>query len=54
MTGWFEGATFAMATFRPRLIEAETAGARMDALCAFIQFWLGPRPARVSESRYKT
>jgi hypothetical protein len=32
-----------MGSFRPRLIEAETASARMDALCEFLEFWLGPR-----------
>jgi hypothetical protein len=32
-----------MGPFRPRLLEAETAKARMDALCEFLQFWLGPR-----------
>jgi hypothetical protein len=35
-----------MSTFRPRLLEAGTASARMDALCEFIEFWLSPvRPS---------
>ncbi len=50
MTGPFQGATFAMATFRPRLLEAETAGSRMDALFAFIEFWIGPRQPGYGES----
>ncbi|HEX4609513.1 MAG TPA: hypothetical protein VH092_15045, partial [Urbifossiella sp.] len=29
--------------FRPRLMEAAMAADRMDALCEFIEFWLGPR-----------
>ncbi|MFO0891085.1 MAG: hypothetical protein U0790_18315 [Isosphaeraceae bacterium] len=29
--------------FRPRLLEARTASGRADALCEFIEFWLGPR-----------
>ncbi|HWE39290.1 MAG TPA: hypothetical protein VG406_22260 [Isosphaeraceae bacterium] len=32
-----------MGSFRPRLLEATTAGDRMDALCEFLEFWLGPR-----------
>lgn len=32
-----------MADFVPRLIGAPTAAERMDALCEFIEFWLGPR-----------
>jgi hypothetical protein len=39
-----------MDTFRPRLLEAETAGSRMDALCAFIESWLGPRQPSYGES----
>jgi len=31
-----------MDAFRPRLMEAETARARMDALCEFLEFWLRP------------
>lgn len=32
-----------MSKFRPSLLEAETAAARIDALCEYIEFWLGPR-----------
>ena len=39
-----------MGTFRPRLLEAPTAGPRMDALCDFIEFWLGPRQPSCGES----
>src|SRR5918998_5674690 len=39
-----------MGTFRPRLLEAGTASARMDALCVFIEFWLGPRRSSYGES----
>jgi hypothetical protein len=39
-----------MSEFHPRLLEAETPAARMDALCAFIQFWLGPRRESYGES----
>lgn len=39
-----------MGTFRPRLLEAETAGPRMDALCAFVEFWVGPRQPSYGES----
>lgn len=39
-----------MGTFRPRLIEAVTASARMDALCEFIEFWLGPRHPSFGET----
>ena len=31
-----------MSSFRTRIMEAETAAERMDALCEFIEFWLGP------------
>jgi hypothetical protein len=50
ITGHFKGARFEMGTFRPRLLEAETTGSRMDALCAFIEFWLGPRQPSYGES----
>jgi hypothetical protein len=30
-----------MADFRPRMEEAINASARMDAVCEFIEFWLG-------------
>ncbi len=39
-----------MSTFHPRLLEAVTASARMDALCDFIEFWLGPRRPPFGES----
>src|SRR5438552_19191174 len=39
-----------MDAFRPKLLGAATAGARMDALCEFIEFWLGPRQASYGES----
>lgn len=35
-----------MSPFRPRLLDAVTASARMDALCEFLEFWL--RPCRTS------
>jgi hypothetical protein len=50
VTSRFQGARPEMGTFRPRLLEAETAGPRMDALCAFIPFWLGPRQSSYGES----
>lgn len=39
-----------MEAFRPRLLEASSASARMDALCEFIEFWLGPRSVEYGES----
>lgn len=39
-----------MATFHPRLMEATTPAARMDALCEFIAFWLGERQPDYGES----
>ena len=39
-----------MATFHPRLLEAATPGARIHALCEFIEFWLGPRRPSYGES----
>ena len=39
-----------MGTYRPKLMEAVTASDRMDALCAFIAFWLGPRQPSYGES----
>ncbi|QDV35567.1 hypothetical protein [Tautonia plasticadhaerens] len=39
-----------MDSFRPRLQEARSAGARMDALCEFSEFWLGPRRSDYGES----
>jgi hypothetical protein len=39
-----------MSTFRPRLLEAVTAGDRMGALCEFIEFWLGPRRPSFGEA----
>lgn len=38
-----------MVDFRPRIEEATEPGARMDALCEFIEFWLGPRQASCGE-----
>lgn len=38
-----------MNSFRPQLIEAESPVARMDALCEFIEFWLGPRKEEYGE-----
>ncbi len=38
-----------MGTFHPRIEEAINASARMDALCEFIEFWLGPRQASFGE-----
>jgi len=40
-----------MNTFRPRLMDATTASERMDALCEFIEFWLGPQQPSYGESR---
>ena len=46
-----------MSTYRPKLMEARDAVSRMDALCEFIEFWLGPRqqsygePARALRAR---
>jgi hypothetical protein len=39
-----------MVTFHPRLLEAANSGMRMDALCDFIEFWLGPRTPSYGES----
>ena len=39
-----------MAAFSPNLLEAATPDARMDALCQFIEFWLGPRRPDYGES----
>ncbi len=39
-----------MDEFRPKLLEAETAAARVDALCEFIEFLLGPRQPTFGES----
>ncbi len=39
-----------MGTYRPKLMEAVTASDRMNALCTFIEFWLGPRQASYGES----
>lgn len=39
-----------MTTFKPRLLEAQTATTRLDALCEFIEFWLGPRQPSFGES----
>lgn len=39
-----------MDAFRPKLLEASTASARMDALCDFIEFWIGPRQPTFGES----
>jgi hypothetical protein len=39
-----------MGMYRPELMEAVTASVRMDALCAFIEFWLGPRQPSYGES----
>ncbi len=39
-----------MGTFRPRLLEAVTASARMDAICEFIEFWLGARQPSFGET----
>jgi hypothetical protein len=41
-----------MGNFRPRLLKAETARARMDALCEFIEFWLGPPCSSPGESEW--
>ncbi len=35
--------------FRPKLMAAATPSARMDALCDFMEFWLGPRLPAYSE-----
>jgi hypothetical protein len=40
-----------MDDFRPRMMEAEAPGARMDGLCAFIEFWLGPRQPNAMKRR---
>lgn len=39
-----------MASVRPRLMDAVDPIARMDALCEFIAFWLGPRQPSFGES----
>jgi hypothetical protein len=39
-----------MADFHPRLLEATTPAARMDALCEFIAFWLGERQPAYGET----
>ncbi|MFN3153353.1 hypothetical protein [Bremerella sp.] len=41
-----------MPDFQPRLADATTARERMDALCEFIEFWLGTRQEEYSESMY--
>ena len=38
-----------MSGFRPRIEDATDANVRMDALCEFIEFWLGPRQASYGE-----
>jgi hypothetical protein len=38
-----------MADFRPQLLEATNASARMDALCKFVEHWLGPRRSAYGE-----
>src|SRR4051794_39634246 len=48
-TGVLGEAAIEMTSFRPRLLEAGTAGARMDALCEFMEFWLGPRRSSFGE-----
>lgn len=42
-----------MPTPRFHLMEAENAGIRMDALCRFIEFWLGPRKPEYGEPHDK-
>ena len=32
-----------MSVDRPRLLNAKIPNERMEALCEFIEFWLGPR-----------
>jgi hypothetical protein len=39
-----------VAAFHPKLLEAESANVRMDALCEFIEFWMGPRQSAFGES----
>ena len=39
-----------MTSFRPKIMEATNANARMDALCEFIEFWIGPRQSSYGES----
>lgn len=38
-----------MTSFKPRLMESSNRFERMDALCEFIEFWLGPRQADFGE-----
>ena len=38
-----------MTSFRPRIEDATDTNSRMDALCEFIEFWLGPRQALYGE-----
>lgn len=40
-----------MSRFHSQLIDAPTATDRMDALCRFIEFWLGPRQESYGESK---
>ena len=39
-----------MNDFRPELIDATDSHSRMEALCRFIEFWLGPRHEEFGES----